>query len=59
MARTRTTWNQKLEDSKGLPKMEPMPEKWRERWGEVQMLIPAPLEVNALMRTVELQTKKI
>ena len=29
-----------------------MPEKWRERWGEGQMLIPAPLEVNALMRTV-------
>ena len=49
MARTRATWNQKLEDSKGLPKMEPMPEKWRERWGEGQMLIPAPLEVNALM----------
>ena len=52
MARTRTTWNQKLEDSKGLPKLEPVPEKWCERWGEGQMLIPAPLEVNALMRTV-------
>ena len=51
-ARTRTTWNQKLEDSKGLPKMDPMSKKWRERWGEGQMLIPAPLEVNALMRTM-------
>ena len=32
--------------------MEPMSEKWRERWGEGQMLIPTPLEVNALMCTV-------
>ncbi|HNR44739.1 MAG TPA: MGMT family protein [Methanofastidiosum sp.] len=46
------SWQEKLEDSKGLPKVEPITEKMSKRWGEGTVVIPAPIEVNDIMRTV-------
>ena len=46
------SWREKLTDAKGLPKVEPIPEKMRSRWGDGTIVIPAPLEVDAIMRRV-------
>lgn len=43
---------EKLHDSKGLPKVEVITEKMSKRWGSGTVVIPAPLEVDALMRKV-------
>src|SRR5262245_63913970 len=50
--RTRKTWREKLCDSKDLPRVERIPQQLRERWGKGTFVIPAPLEVDALMRRV-------
>jgi alkylated DNA nucleotide flippase Atl1 len=46
------SWKEKLEDSKGLPKVEPITDKMSKRWGEGTVVIPAPIEVNNIMKTV-------
>lgn len=46
------SWQEKLEDSKGLPKVEPITDKMSKRWGEGTVVIPAPIEVNDIMKTV-------
>jgi len=46
------TWNQKLHDSKDLPKVEPIPDAMSKRWGPGTLVIPAPIEVDELMRKV-------
>jgi len=46
------SWIEKLEDSKDLPKVERITEKMSKRWGEGTVVIPAPIEVDALMRKV-------
>lgn len=46
------TWNQKLHDSKGLPKVEQIPDAMSKRWGTGTLVIPAPIEVDELMRKV-------
>jgi len=48
----RKTWREKLEDSKDLPRVEPITEKQSRRWGSGTIVIPAPLEVDAQMRKV-------
>ena len=53
MAKTRKTWQEKLADSKGLPKVVDVPEKWTRTYGTGKMLIATPLLVDALMRKVE------
>ncbi len=50
--RRRKTWREKLENSKGLPKVVPATGKMRERWGEGTILVPAPLEVDGVMKRV-------
>jgi alkylated DNA nucleotide flippase Atl1 len=50
--RTRKSWQEKLADNKGLPRVEKMPSKMVARWGAGTLLIPAPLEVDALMKRV-------
>ena len=50
--RTRKSWRDKLADSKGLPKVGKVTGKMSKRWGEGTMVIPAPLEVAALMKQV-------
>ena len=45
-------WSEKLKDSKGLPKVEKITDKMSKRWGEGTVVIPAPLEVDEMMREV-------
>lgn len=46
------SWREKLADSKGLPKVGAVCGKMTRRWGTGTMVIPAPLEVDALMKQV-------
>jgi alkylated DNA nucleotide flippase Atl1 len=46
------TWQEKLADSKGLPKIGKVAGKMTARWGTGTMVVPAPLEVDALMRRI-------
>ena len=48
----RKTWREKLADRKDLPKVVTIPLAGRKRWGGATLAIPAPREVDALMRTV-------
>lgn len=48
----RKTWAEKLHDAKGLPKVVKITDKMSKRWGTGTVVIPAPLEVDALMRMV-------
>lgn len=50
--RKKKTWAEKLADNKGLPKVATIEGKLSQRWGSGTMVIPAPLEVDALMRRV-------
>ena len=51
-AKKRKSWQEKLADSKGLPKVEPITDRMTKKWGSGTMVVPAPLEVDALMRQV-------
>jgi alkylated DNA nucleotide flippase Atl1 len=46
------TFREKLADSKDLPRVEPIPEGMSKRWGKGTIVIPAPHEVDAIMRQV-------
>ncbi len=46
------SWTEKLADSKDLPKVEKITEKMSKRWGTGTVVIPAPIEVDAMMRKV-------
>jgi len=46
------SWTEKLADSKGLPKVERVTEKMSKRWGTGTVVIPAPIEVDAMMKKV-------
>jgi hypothetical protein len=46
------SWCEKLNDSKGLPKVEEITGKMSKRWGTGTVVIPAPLEVDEIMRKV-------
>jgi len=48
----RKSWQEKLTGSKGLPKVGEVTGKMSKRWGEGTMVIPAPTEVDALMKQV-------
>jgi len=48
----RKSWSEKLKDSKGLPRVEKITDKMSKRWGTGTVVIPAPMEVNELMRKV-------
>jgi len=51
-AKKKKSWREKLADSKGLPKTGRIESKMTTRWGTGTMVIPAPLEVDALMKRV-------
>jgi hypothetical protein len=53
MSKRRKTWTEKLNDAKGLPKVGRVEDRMSKRWGEGTMVIPAPLEVDELMRRVK------
>jgi alkylated DNA nucleotide flippase Atl1 len=52
MAKPRKSWREKLLDSKGLPKVSVIDGKMSKRWGEGTVAIPAPKEVDEIMRAV-------
>ena len=51
MAR-RKSWQEKLLDSKGLPRVVPLNENARKHWKAVTMAVPSPMEVNDIMSNV-------
>lgn len=48
----RKSWREKLADSKGLPKTGRVMGRMTRRWGTGTMVVPAPREVDALMKLV-------
>ena len=52
MAKVRKTWQEKLADSKDLPKVVEITDKMSKRWGTGTIVIPAPREVDEIMRKV-------
>ncbi len=48
----RKSWQEKLSDSKDLPRVVEINERMSQRWGTGTCVIPAPLEVDTLMRKV-------
>ncbi len=52
MAVAKKSWREKLEDSKDLPRVSPIKGKKSRKWGEGTVVIPAPKEVDELMKKV-------
>lgn len=52
MASRKTSWREKLANDNGLPRVSPIDETRTPRWGRGTVVIPAPREVDALMRRV-------
>jgi len=52
MARMRKSWREKLHDSKDLPRVVEINDKMSQRWGTGTVVIPAPVEVDEIMRSV-------
>jgi alkylated DNA nucleotide flippase Atl1 len=52
MPTKKATWREKLADSKGLPKVEKITDKMSKRWGTGTVVIPAPIEVDEMMRKI-------
>jgi hypothetical protein len=50
--KTKKTWQEKLADNKGFPKVCKIDTAKSKRWGTGTFVIPAPMEVNDLMRRV-------
>jgi len=50
--RAKKSWKEKLSDSKDLPKVGKIEGKLSARWGSGTMVIPAPIEVDEIMRLV-------
>jgi alkylated DNA nucleotide flippase Atl1 len=54
MPTKKTTWVEKLNASKGLPKVEKITDKMSKKWGTGTVVIPAPIEVDEIMRKIPL-----
>lgn len=52
MAKMRKSWREKLVDSKDLPKVQIITAEMSQRWGTGSVVIPAPIEVDEIMRQV-------
>jgi len=50
--KTRKSWREKLADSKDLPRVEEITDKMSKRWGCGTVVIPAPKEVDEMIRQV-------
>ena len=50
--KTRRSWREKLADSKGMPKVVEITGKMSTRWGTGTVCIPAPMEVDEIMKRV-------
>ena len=51
-ARARKSWQEKLADRKDLPRVVEINERMSKRWGTGTCVIPAPIEVDEIMRKV-------
>jgi alkylated DNA nucleotide flippase Atl1 len=51
-AKLRKSWQEKLMDNKGLPRVEKITLKMSQRWGTGTIVIPAPKEVDEIMKGV-------
>jgi hypothetical protein len=57
MARTKPTWREKLGSTaqkQSLPRVVEVNEKMSKKWGTGTVVIPSPVEVDALMKSVPL-----
>ena len=52
MAKLRKSWREKLADDKGMPQVVEITGKMSTRWGTGTVVIPAPREVDEIMRSV-------
>ena len=52
MSTKKPTWIEKLNDSTGLPKVEKITDKMSKHWGTDTVFMPAPIEVDEIMRKV-------
>ncbi len=52
MAKLKKSWQEKLADSKDLPKVVEITPEMSQRWGTGTVCIPAPIEVDEIMRQV-------
>jgi hypothetical protein len=52
MAKLKKSWREKLADDKGLPKVVEITPDMSQRWGMGTVCIPAPREVDAIMKQV-------
>jgi hypothetical protein len=52
MAKPKISWQKKLADDKDLPKVVEITGKMSPRWGTGTVCIPAPREVDEIMRQV-------
>ena len=52
MPTKKKSWTEKLADSRDLPKVENITDKMSKRWGTGTVVIPAPVEVDEIMRKV-------
>ena len=48
----RKSWSEKLKNSKDLPRVEEITDKMSRRWGTGTIIIPAPIEVDEMMKRV-------
>jgi len=52
MVKLKKSWREKLADDKGMPKVVEITGKMSTRWGTGTVVIPAPREVDEIMRSV-------
>ena len=52
MAKLKKSWREKLADDKGMPQVVEIRETMSQRWGTGTVVIPAPHEVDEMMRSV-------
>ena len=52
MAKMKKSWREKLADSRDLPRVIEIDEKMSRRWGTGTCVIPAPMEVDEIMKKV-------
>jgi alkylated DNA nucleotide flippase Atl1 len=52
MAKAHKSWREKLADDKDLPRVVEITDKMSKRWGTGTVVIPAPREVDEIMRQV-------
>ncbi len=51
-SKARLTWTEKLDQDKGLPKVVPIGPTMSKQWGKGTVVVPAPREVDAIMKLV-------